>query len=57
MSAEDIKVDVKRVSDLPLFFFFDWDLLHARLNTNTTNEAWNYKKKKHKKITAYRKSV
>ena len=34
--------------------FFNWDALHARLNSNY--EAWSYKKKKHKKIKAYRKS-
>ena len=31
------------------------DSLHARLNSYY--EAWSYKKKKHKKIKAYRKSV
>ena len=35
--------------------FFNWDSLHARLNSHY--EAWSYKKKKHKKITAYRISV
>ena len=35
--------------------FLNWDSLHARLNSYY--EAWSYKKKKHKKITAYRKSV
>ena len=35
--------------------FFNWDSLRARLNSHY--EAWSYKKKKHKKITAYRKSV
>ena len=38
-----------------LFFFFYWDSLHASLNSHY--EAWSYKKKNHKKITAYRKSV
>ena len=38
-----------------LFFKFNWHSLHARLNSHY--EAWSYKKKKHKKITAYRKSV
>ena len=38
-----------------IFFFFKWDSLHARLNSHST--AWSYKKKKHKKIKAYRKSV
>ena len=37
------------------FFFFDWDSLHARLNSHY--EAQGYKKKKHKKIKAYTKSV
>ena len=42
------------------FFYFlgeggDWDSLHARLNSHY--EAWSYKKKKHKKIEAYRISV
>ena len=33
----------------------NWDSLHARLNSHY--KAENFKKKKHKKITAYRKSV
>ena len=36
-------------------WFFNWDSLHARLNSHY--KAWSYKKKKHKKIKAYRKSV
>ena len=36
-------------------FFLNWDLLHARLNSHC--KAWSYKKKKHKKIKAYRKSL
>ena len=35
--------------------FFNWDSFHARLKSHC--EARNYKKKKHKKIKAYRKSV
>ena len=35
--------------------FFNWDSLHARLNSHY--KAWSYKKKKHKKIKAYRKYV
>ena len=35
--------------------FFNWDSLHARLNSHY--EVWRYKKKKHKKIRAHRKSV
>ena len=46
-----------RLSIFPvfLFFFFNCDSLHARLNSHY--EAWGYRKKKHNKITAYRKSV
>ena len=36
-------------------FFFNWDSLHARLNSHY--EAWSYKKKKYKKIKTYRESV
>ena len=36
-------------------FFLNWDSLYARLNSHY--EAWSYKKKKHKKIKAYMKSV
>ena len=35
--------------------FFNWDLLHARLNSHY--DAWNYKKKELKKIKACKKSV
>ena len=38
-----------------LFIFFNWDSLHARLNSHY--EAWSYKKRSTKKITEYRKSV
>ena len=38
-----------------LFFFFNWDSLHARLNSRY--QAWSYKKEITKKITGYRKSV
>ena len=37
------------------FLFFNWDSLHARLNSHY--KAWSYKKKGHKKIKAYRKSL
>ena len=37
------------------FFLKNWYSLHVRLNTHY--EAWSYKKKKHKKVKAYRKSV
>ena len=33
-------------------FFYNWDSLHARLNSHY--EAWNYEKKKYKKIKVYR---
>ena len=36
-------------------FFFNWDLFHARLNSH--DKAWNYRRKKQKKIKPYRKSV
>ena len=36
-------------------FLFNWDSLHARLNSHY--EAWSYKKRSTKKITGYRKSV
>ena len=36
-------------------YIFSCDSLHARLNSYY--EAWSYKKKKHKKMTGYRKSV
>ena len=35
--------------------FFNWDSLHAKLNSYC--EAWRYKKKTHKKIRAHRKSA
>ena len=49
-----IKISVvqKEVLD---YYFFNWDSFHARLNSHY--EAWSYKKKKHKKIRAHRKSV
>ena len=37
------------------FSFFNWDSLHARLNSHY--ETWSYKKESTKKITRYRKSV
>ena len=37
------------------FSFFNWESLHARLNSHY--KAWSYKKKSTKKITGYRKSV
>ena len=37
------------------FYFFFYFFLIARLNSHY--KAWSYKKKKHKKITSYRKSV
>ena len=38
-----------------VFYFFNWDSLHARQNSHY--DAWSYKKKKHENIKAYRKSV
>ena len=34
--------------------FFNWDSLHARLNSHY--KTWSYKKKKHKNVKVYRKS-
>ena len=44
--------------NIVLFCFvllFNWDSLHARLNSH--RKAWSYKKKNHKKIKPHRKSV
>ena len=38
-----------------LFFIFNWDSPHAKLNSHY--EVWSYKKKSTKNITGYRKSV
>ena len=44
-------LDQKHISRASLLiFFFNYDSLHARLNSHYN--AWSYKKKKHKKITA-----
>ena len=37
------------------YFFMNWDSIYARLNRHY--KAWNYEKKKYKKIKAYRKSL
>ena len=43
-------------SVIPIFdYFFNWDSVHAKMNKHY--KAWSYKKKKHKKIKAYRKSL
>ena len=47
--------EIYKKNDLLFFFFFNWHSLHARLNSH--QEAWSYKKKKHKKIRTHRKSV
>ena len=47
-----IKEAVRQLNDKDNFFY--WDSLHASLNSHY--KAWGYKKKKHKKIKAYRKS-
>ena len=36
--------------------FFNWDSLHARLNSHY-EALWNYEKKKYKKIKAYKNSA
>ena len=37
------------------YIFLNWDSLHERLNSHC--KAWSYKKKKRKRIKAYRKSL
>ena len=37
-----------------VFFFFNWDSPHARLNSHY--DTWDYKKESTKKITGYKKS-
>ena len=49
------KKERKVVSFSFFFFFLNWYSLHARLNSHY--EAWSYKKRKHKKVKAYRKSI
>ena len=46
---------IHAVTDSIFFFFFNWYSLHARLNSHY--EAWSYKKRKHKKVKAYRKPI
>ena len=46
--------ELSRTSMIAIFFF-NWNSLSVKLNNHY--EARSYKKKKHKKITAYRKSV
>ena len=38
-----------------ILFLFNWYSLHARLNSYY--EEWSYKKRKHKNVKAYRKSI
>ena len=45
----------KSFINISMVFFFNWDSLHARLNSHY--QAWSYKKGSTKKITRYRKSV
>ena len=45
----------RNISVIDFFFNFNWDSLHARLNSYY--KAWSYKKKKSKKIKAYSKSL
>ena len=46
-------ITIKRFKNFVVFL--NWDSFHARLNSHY--EEWSHKKKKHKKINAYRKSV
>ena len=47
--------EASQIKDLKLVFFFNWDSLHARLNSHY--KALSYKKKKHKKIKAYTRTL
>ena len=47
-------ISPQRKNNWTLKYFFNWDSLHARLNSHY--EAWSYIKKKHKKIEAYKGS-
>ena len=54
MNGRDFHVDRSRFLWWQAeIFFFNWDSLHPKLNSHY--KAWSYKKKKHKKIKAYRK--
>ena len=46
---------LKRVQNTGPVVFLKWDSLHTVLNSHYI--AWSYKKKKHKKIKGYRKSL
>ena len=54
-TKESIGMLEKEVLELFFFFFLNWYSLHARLNSHY--EAWSYKKRKHKKVKAYRISM
>ena len=51
--AQTIKLLSKE--QIAVIFFVNWDSLHARLNSHY--EPWSYKKKNHKKMKVYRKSI
>ena len=55
MENEEIQGHKTCKTERRKFFFFNWDSLHARLNSHY--EAWSYQKRSTKKITGYRKSV
>ena len=44
-----------KLGKVVIYFFLYWNSLHTRPDIHY--EAWHYKKKKYKKIKAYRKSV
>ena len=53
--AIGVKMDASILEEKSSFLFLNCESLHAKLNNHY--EAWSYKKKKHKKIIAYGKSV
>ena len=48
-------ITIFSISKFDCKYFFNWDFLHARLKSHY--KPWIYKKRKYKKIKAYRKSV
>ena len=54
-NKSDTQLEIIKKNFYLIFLKFNWDTLHARLNSHY--KAWIYKKKKHKKIKAYRKSL
>ena len=56
-SQEFFSQTIKLLSkeQIAVIFFVNWNSLHASLNSHC--EPWSYKKRNHKEIKVYRKSV